>query len=395
MTKRLQFGFWLMLIIFRPVWSQADDTVAAKEKVEEGKRLVEEEKYEAALEAFESSYALRPKPWVLFNIAMCNKALHRYTDAIAAFKKFLESETDPSSTTGSLARASLAELERLVGKVRLVEAPKGAAVYIDGERVGTAPLKEPLALDPGRHVVRVSKDRFKSLDVEVIVASGSEVEVRADLEQPKAELKVACSGEKTVVFIDEASVGPCPYQGSVEAGVHEVKVIEPGKETFIQTVEASAGSTLVIAVDLKPVIVLKPPTFISDPTVEPKAKGPSALQTAGIAAVGGGAAALIIGGVFTAKWNSKYDDVAQAAKNADSLNHPHSEEAWKSAYDEWDSKKEDAERFHRSAVAGYAVGGGLIAVGAALWIAGIVTYKKSEHSSVSWTPNAQGVTFEF
>ena len=395
MTKKLQIIFGLMLVFLHPALSQADDAAAAKEKIEEGKRLIAEEKYQDALEAFESSYALRPKTWVLFNIAMCNKALHRYTDAISAFKQFLETESDPSSTTGRLARASLSELERLVGKVRLVEAPKGAAVYIDGERVGTAPLKEPLALDPGRHVVRVSKDRFKSLDVEVIVASGSEVEVRADLEQPKAELKVACSGEKTVVFVDEASVGPCPYQGSVEAGVHEVKVIEPGKETFIQTVEASAGSTLVIAVDLKPVIVIKPPTFISDPTVDPKPRGPLALQTAGIITVGGGVVGLIIGGIFSAKWNSQYDTVQRTTEETNNLNHPDSYDEWQNSHNEWESQKSDAESYRRGAAAGYAVGGGLVAVGAALWIVGTVKHKKSEQSSVLWKPSARGVTFEF
>ncbi len=259
MQFRLYCGIFLMLYLSTSIRGSADDLSLAKEKVEEGKRLIAEEKYEEALLAFEASYALRPKSWLLFNIAMCNKALHRYVDAIFTFKRFLETETEETSRTRQLAESSLAELESMVGKVRIAEAPDGSDVYIDGELAGKTPLKEPLALDPGRHVVRVSKDRFKTLDVEVIAASGSEVEVRADLQQPKAELKVVCSGEKTVVFVDEASVGSCPYQGTVEAGVHEVKVIEPGKQTFVQTIEAAAGSTLVIAVDLKPVTVMKPP----------------------------------------------------------------------------------------------------------------------------------------
>lgn len=395
MKMKLWFVFWLVIFSAVAVSGSADDTILAKEKIEEGKRLIREEKYGEALAAFELSYSLRPKAWVLFNIAMCNKALHRYVDAIEAFQRFLETETDPESQTSTLALSALEELGRFVGKVRVVEAPVGATVYIDGEKVGIAPIIEPLALDPGRHVVRVSKDRFKSLDVEVIVASGSEVEVRADLQQPKAELKVSCIGDKTVVFIDEAAVGTCPYQGSVEAGVHEVKVIEPGKQTFIQTVEASAGSTLVIAVDLKPVIVIKPPTFINEPQTTNETRVPLILRASGIGAIGVGVVSIIIGGVFTGKWHSHFDVVAEKVDTADNVNHPDNEAGWTDAYNEWVSAAATAESYQNGFIVAYAVGGSLTAVGGLLLVLGRIKGKKEASSLVSVSPRIMGVAFEF
>jgi len=384
------------LMLFASVDAIADDTAIAKEKIEEGKRLIGEEKYAEALEALEASYKLRPKPTVLFNIAMCKKALHRYVDAIASFKLFLKTETSQTSTTRALAESALAELERFVGKVRLVEAPVGADVYIDGKKVGVAPLKEPLPLDPGRHVVRVSKDRFKTLDVEVIVASGAEVEVRADLQQPKAELKVACKGDKTVVFIDEAAVGTCPYQGSVEAGVHEVKVIEPGKETFIQTVEAAAGSTLVIAVDLKPVILIKPPTFITEPSVDKEpTRAPMLLRASGIGTAGAGVVSLIIGGIFNAKWNGQYDLVKTAAEATDRLNQPYNEDEWKKAHKVWDDANNRAVGFRNGFIVGYAVGGALVVAGGALWAVGRIKAKRTPSESLAVRPQLTGVMLEF
>jgi hypothetical protein len=401
MQYRLWCGFFVMFLLTLAFRGRADDTALAKEKIDEGKRLIAEEKYEEALQAFEISYSLRPKSWVLFNIAMCNKALHRYVDAISSFRLFLRSETDPTSQTRQLAESSLAELESMVGKVRIAEAPDGAKVYIDGELVGETPLKEPLALDPGRHVVRVSKDRFKTLDVEVIAASGSEVEVRADLQQPRAELKVVCSGDKTVVFVDETSVGACPYQGTVEAGVHEVKVIEPGKETFIQTIEAAAGSMLVIAVDLKPMVVMKPPTFISDPASEKKEHRPLAFRAAGYAGLGLGAVSIIIGGVFTTKWSNQSDVVADAAEAADALNQPYNDETlwpdkdgWQTAYNNWKREADEAESFRNGLIIGYAVGGGLVAAGAALLIADrFINRKNTNEPKV--VLNAEGVTIAF
>ena len=120
MNMRLWLGFTVLLLLSAAVSAAADDAALAKEKVEEGKRLIGEEKYGDALQAFEKSYALRPKAWVLFNIAMCNKALHRYVDAISAFQRFLDTETDPTSKTRELATAALAELERFVGKIHLL-----------------------------------------------------------------------------------------------------------------------------------------------------------------------------------------------------------------------------------------------------------------------------------
>lgn len=395
MNMKIWTGLWILLLSSVAAFGRADDIELAKKKIEEGKQFIAEEKYAEALEAFTFSYSIRPKPWVLFNIAMCNKALHRYVDAIFTFERFLQTETDPESTTGKLARSALAELESLVGKVRVVEAPPGASVYIDGEKVGHAPLDAPLPLDPGRHVVNVSKDRFKSLTVEVIVASGAEVEVHANLQQPKAEIKVACEGEKTVVFVDETAVGKCPYQGSVAAGVHELKVIEPGKETFVQTIEASAGSTLVIAVDLKPVIIINPPTFISDSDATDEGRPAAYLRISGIGALGLGAASWIVGGVFTAKWGNQYDEVEAAVGEADRVNLPYSEDEWAAAYDRWDTKKNKAKSFRAGFISAYAVGGGLVAAGVALLIAGKYAKGKDDEAAVSFVPSAQGVTVEF
>ncbi len=386
-------GLIALVLLFTPNIVLCDDETEAKAKIEEGKRFVSEERYLEALEAFESSYSLRPRPWVLFNIAMCNKAVHRYVDAITSFQRFLETETDGSAKTRELALLAINEIENLVGKVRIVGAPEGSEIFLDGKKVGIAPLSDPLFVDPGRHTVRISKDRFKTLDVEVIAASGAEVEVRADLQQPKAEIKVACLGEKTLVFIDETSVGPCPYHGSVEAGVHEVKVIEPGKETFVQTIEATAGSTLVIAVELKPAVVVKPPTFINEPAIPNADKSRDLLRVSGIAGIGIGTISLIVGGVYSVKWNKKTDEVQKAVALTNSKNMPYNELEWEKAYAHWDSTKNEARGFRTGLAVGYSVGGALIAVGAALWTAGKLKNKKEE--SIALKIHSKGVVFEF
>ena len=367
-----------LLVISSPGVADDASEAKAREWIEKGRTCIAKEDFACALEAFKTSYELRPKSWVLFNIAMCQKATHRYVDAIASFRLFLKAENNPSTATLGLAKEALSELEQMVGKVRLVEAPDGAMVSIDGEEVATTPLAEPLVMDPGRHVLNISKDKFKTLNVEVVVASGAEIEVRADLENPKAEIKVSCDGERTVIFVDDTAVGSCPFHGEVSAGVHEIKVIEPGKQTFTKTVEVSAGATLLIEVELTPVIELNPPTFISDPGVPEVSKLNWGLKVGGIAAFGFSAVSFGLGGLFTYKWNDAYDKVDRAVAAVNAANRPDNQTGYDEAFGIYKEKKSTALGFRNAMVSCYALGGGLLAVGAALLVWNMMLEKESD-----------------
>ena len=65
------------------------DAVEAENLFEKAVGLFQKEEYEAALENFKASYELKPIVGVLFNIAMCERALFRYADAIRTFEAFL------------------------------------------------------------------------------------------------------------------------------------------------------------------------------------------------------------------------------------------------------------------------------------------------------------------
>jgi hypothetical protein len=283
-----------------------------------------------------------------------------------------------------------------VGKVHIVEAPVGAVVSIDGESRATTPLDEPLVLDPGRHIVKISKDKFKTLSVEVVVASGAEIEVRADLENPRAEVKVSCEGDRTVIFVDDAAVGSCPYHGEVSAGVHELKVIEPGKETFTKTIEVTAGATLVIEVDLKPVIEPNPPTFISEPVASEVSKLNWGLKVGGITALGLSAVSFGLGGLFTSKWNKAYDAVEESVDVANNENRPDRKDAYESAYEKYEDDRDTAEGYRSAMAASYAIGAGFLAVGTALFIWSLILDRKDESDTpLSVQPIPGGVVGSF
>lgn len=78
-----------------------------------------------------------------------------------------------------------------------IDAPEGAAVAIDGEVVGTAPLKQDVGVPPGRRVVTASSNGHEEGRVEVDVALGEKRLVSVALDdtaQRKAAYGIIAGG---------------------------------------------------------------------------------------------------------------------------------------------------------------------------------------------------------
>lgn len=247
--RAVAFAVICSLVILVAKVTDADDKSLAKAKFKEGMAAIEAENYPAALAAFEESYELVPKVAILFNIAMCEKALFRYADSIKTFRRFLsEGASENKPQLVSQAERALTELLKLVGILRFEEAPAGAEVSVDGKVVGKTPFREGLLLDPGQHSVRVEKDGFKPLKTDVTVASGAEIPLRAKLTKVTAWIKVECATEGAEVEIDGETVGGCPFEGEVEPGVHDVAVAGPGMDDFSRQVDIKQGDSVTVAV---------------------------------------------------------------------------------------------------------------------------------------------------
>lgn len=120
----------------------ADDEAArARARFEHGTELFDEGNLDGALVEFEASFALRPVPVVLFNIAQTHKLLFRYQDAIEAYRRYLSlgGDTIPADRVAEV-RTTIERLERSMGTLVVECAPAGARVSVDGRPVGTAPL---------------------------------------------------------------------------------------------------------------------------------------------------------------------------------------------------------------------------------------------------------------
>ena len=157
-TRNLTFA---LLVAFAPIalhapaaFAQAgqagsDPSInAARARFQEGVDFYDKGQYENARAAFLQAYALRKHPAVLLNLAQSSLRANHTLDAARYFQQYLRDSTGLTAAQRADAEKSLAEARQKLGHIEVTALP-GAEISVDNERVGTAPLAEPIDVDPG------------------------------------------------------------------------------------------------------------------------------------------------------------------------------------------------------------------------------------------------------
>jgi hypothetical protein len=350
--------------------ARADDTALAKAKFQEGMSQIQGENYPAALAAFDESYKLVPKPGLLYNIGMCQKALFRYVESVATFRKYLaDGGANVKPEMKAAAEQSIADMLKLVGTVSVEGAPDGAEVFVDDKPVGKTPFKEQLMVDPGGHSIRVAHDGYKPLRAEVTVPQGAAISVSAKLQSVAAWIKISCEAKDAIVHLDGKVVGGCPYEGEVQPGAHEVKVQEPGKPAFLQKFDVASGGTATVAVTLQTGAPAGP-----SPEQRKKAR---ALKIAGIATMAVGAGAGVLGLVFNLKGMKDEKKAEDAVPNSN----------------ERAGLNDDIQVDKAVMIAGYAAAGAFVVAGVVL--VALSAKGESQEQKVAIAPAPGGLAVSF
>jgi hypothetical protein len=213
--------------------TRADDVSEARDQFKKGAELAKDAQWGAALAAYERSSKLRPHPWTTYNIGVCERALGQYVRARKTFEKALEQRTSdadlPSATVDDVKRF-LGEIDRLVGSLDVAVEPSDARIAVDGQpfegeaKAGTAHL----VLDPGRHVIVLSREGFSDAVHAEDVRPGDKRAIKLSLDRLPATLAVRASKPDAVVSVDGLDVGVAPVDLLRPAGTHHVIVRRSG-----------------------------------------------------------------------------------------------------------------------------------------------------------------------
>ena len=178
----------------------AQDVKEAEERFKKGLNLVDEGDCKNAVIEFEESYKLYPTTVVLYNLALCYDDLHKYAKAMKYYRQYVEeAKKDPSKKGVTAVQERIGKLEKYLGTLAVTCNVKDAAVSVDDEEIGTAPL-ENVYVETGDHTVTLEKEGFQTFSKKIKVVSGKTVSVDATLliveKEPEGQVPVVGTGEE-------------------------------------------------------------------------------------------------------------------------------------------------------------------------------------------------------
>ena len=224
----------------------------AKDAYESGRLLAANHDFEGALTKFEQAYSLSNDPRLLYNMAICNKELRHYARMQSLLQKYSREEANLSPENRTAVDQALAAIKPLVANVQVTVNEAGAAVSVDGEAVGTTPLRDPLALDLGKHTLTVKKAGFETSEQTIATPGGGATSVAVTLAAQKHVAQLVVTAEEgATVFVDDKAAAQGRFEGPLEPGSHHVRVTEPGKVPYASDVDLRDGETRTVEVSLE------------------------------------------------------------------------------------------------------------------------------------------------
>jgi hypothetical protein len=168
----------------------ADAREEARAYFERGTQLMVNENWEVALVELQRSFEVYPTRAALFNIAMCEKALHHYHDSLVHFRQWQERYGGQATEDERRSvETAVSEMSQYLGMLVVTSTPPGATIRVDGEDAGITPMGGPLTLDATRHRVEVSLEGYLAATREIVVAPTQVVRLDVTLE-PEPEVPV-------------------------------------------------------------------------------------------------------------------------------------------------------------------------------------------------------------
>ncbi len=300
----------------------ADSKALAREHFERGVDAFNDRRFGDAAQEFDTAYQISPAYAVLYNIGQVNVALGNPVEAVEAFEKYL----DQAGTSISAMRRKEVhdELDRQrarIGTLTLTVQPAGAEIHIDGKRVGTSPLRDPIRLAAGKHSILLVEEGYDTQEREVDLQPRTQVQIEMRLEPVRA-------------------TEPAPLPARVEPLPSVANNSAPAPQPIITTVIREAPAAV--------------PT--SKPAPPPDLTTGSAQRGVGYIIGGIGIAVAAAGGVRAIISTGQASSAQTRESNANNINDG-------AAYDSARSDYNSARSLNRLGLEGLGAGAGLLLVG--------------------------------
>src|SRR4051812_19747663 len=205
--------------------ARADNgTDEAKRHFTNGVHLFEDRNFAGALVEFEASYQQNPTAVALQNIAVCQKGLFRYAEAISTLERMLQAfKAQLSLEDKKAAEEAIRDMNALLGTVVLKITPPDARVSVNDATLSPEALKSPVRLAAGEYRVVAEAPGYARQERMLRVVSGQvDLPLTIALTPLSGTLAVHAHDSQAAIAIDGAPVGYDEWKGPVFAGSHEI-----------------------------------------------------------------------------------------------------------------------------------------------------------------------------
>ena len=148
-------------------------------------------------------------------------------------------------------RVRFAEVQSRQGRVTVRSQPEGATVVLDGDSVGTTPLRQRLA--PGRYDLRVEASGYRAVTQPVRVQAAQEQQITVTLaEIVPATLSITTEPAGATVILNGERTGTTPFEQSVPSGSLTVRLERDAYRPATRQLELVPGARRELSVTLEP-----------------------------------------------------------------------------------------------------------------------------------------------
>jgi hypothetical protein len=231
------------LWLFAPT-ARAQSADEAKRHFTNGVHLFEDRNFAGALVEFEASFKQNPTAAALQNIAVCQKGLFRYAEAIATLERLLK-DFGPqlSADDKKAAEDAMHEMSALIGTIVVKITPSDARVTINDTPLAPDAVKSPVKLAAGEYRIGAEAPGFARQEQRVNVTAGQkDTPVVITLTPLSGTIAIHAHDSQAAISLDGTQVGYDEWKGPASAGSHEVYVYTQ-TQRHKSTVVVYAGQT--------------------------------------------------------------------------------------------------------------------------------------------------------
>ena len=164
----------------------ASKPVDPKPLMASGEKKFKAGDFAGALTDFEAANAAKASPEGDRFVGLCHDNLGHFTEAVAAYEKFLANVPAKMKEQGDETRKRVEAIKTMPGKIHVETTPAGAKVTVDlatnaNAQPNATPTPVDLDLPAGHHTLKIAAEGYQTVDKELDVTFGSKQDVKLEL----------------------------------------------------------------------------------------------------------------------------------------------------------------------------------------------------------------------